>query len=71
MIYKSAHKQFPLSDEELNDKKIIQQLLNPIDYKHLPKGYFFDNRYEIINALEKGSGGTVYKVYDTLNQGDE
>lgn len=35
-----------------------------IDYKNLSKGHLFQERYEIVKALEKGSGGTVYLVKD-------
>jgi hypothetical protein len=35
-----------------------------VDTSNLPKGFMFMSRYEIVKALEKGSGGTVYLVRD-------
>ena len=32
------------------------------------KGSLFHNRYLIVKALEKGSGGSVYMVHDTLKE---
>ena len=38
-----------------------------IDYTKLNTGDMFHGRYEIIRALEKGSGGSVYLVKDHLH----
>lgn len=39
-------------------------VLVAVDYTNLSSGYVFGGRYEVVKALEKGSGGSVYLVKD-------
>ena len=39
-----------------------------MDYSKLPNGYVFAGRYQVVKALEQGSGGSVYLVRDTHTQ---
>ena len=51
-------------DQRIIEPKEVIQTSSQVNLRELPRGYFFEGRYEIIKPLEKGSGGTVYLVRD-------
>ena len=50
--------------QEIQKKLNLRETQRETNYTALPKGYLFCGRYEIVKALEKGSGGCVYLVND-------